>query len=627
MIKNISKNYRRNIKITSFIITFILVISRIFILAEAQAIPSGIPVSELEQFIDGYASEYIGSTTAAAVVAIVKDGELIFNKAYGDAIQGEVKAGEASVFEWGSAAKLLIWVSVMQLYEQGLLDLDADIRQYLPDNFLKKIKYDTPITMYNLMHHNAGWEDRFIDLFYNSPDAVPSLLESLLVYEPKQIYQPGDVMAYSNYGTALAAYIVERISGQLFYQYAWENIFTPLGMKDTAIHPTQEDNPSVAEKRLKIKGHVLTANGLVPSGSERVYIGMYPAGSAVGTSADAAKFMSALMPPEGENSLLFNDRATLDKMLATSFTYDYNFPGNAHGFWESFYSVRTVGHGGNTDSFSALFTIAPETGFGVVIMANQAGETAMCYRLTGELFGKYIPPHSNPDDFADPNELAGIYTMARGFKSGFMQLITTNLFIFTPVGENTISMAGIEFEQISPYVFQNTRNLNLLDSLDLIYFEAENGEVAFASAMMTDFHLISADYVAKLAGLLLIIVCAVYLIVALLIIIIGFIRNKRKKIASNKAKKLNVALFLSMVAILINNVILFSRAMSYASYASLTIHFIINIAFIIFTPVCTVLLFVNRKNEPSKASKVFNAFTCIFSLILAVILAAGEFWR
>ncbi|KUP21048.1 hypothetical protein AWJ19_27405 [Paenibacillus sp. DMB5] len=104
----------------------------------------------------------------------------------------------------------------MQMVEQGKLDLRTDIREYLPEGFFRKLKYDEPITLLNLMHHNAGWQERYTDLFYRQEDDVPDLKEALRIAEPRQVYKPGTVLAYSNYGASLAGYIVERQSGQPF---------------------------------------------------------------------------------------------------------------------------------------------------------------------------------------------------------------------------------------------------------------------------------------------------------------------------------------------------------------------------------------------------------------------------
>jgi len=187
--------------------------------------PSGIPFSELEQVVDDIAAEYVGTSTAGAQIAIVQNGEVLLSKSYGYAdIERQILVDNDTVFEWGSASKTFVWVSVMQLVEQGKLDLNADIRGYLPDDFFRRLQFDAPITMYNLMNHNAGWEDYPFDLMVSSPGDVLSLEASLRRAEPLQIYEPGWVVAYSNFGAALAGYIVERVTGQPFYAYVNEHI-------------------------------------------------------------------------------------------------------------------------------------------------------------------------------------------------------------------------------------------------------------------------------------------------------------------------------------------------------------------------------------------------------------------
>lgn len=141
-------------------ITFIMLFVMLFcnvppVLAMQARTPSGIPYTELIEHVDEYAAKYIGTTTAGASVLMVKDGEIILNTSYGYAdVENKVKITPETVFEWGSVTKLLVWTSVMQLVEQGKLDLEEDIRAYLPDGFFTKLHYDKPITMLNLMHHN-----------------------------------------------------------------------------------------------------------------------------------------------------------------------------------------------------------------------------------------------------------------------------------------------------------------------------------------------------------------------------------------------------------------------------------------------------------------------------------------
>jgi len=352
----------------------------------------------------------------------------------------------------------------------------------------------------------------------------------------------------------------------------------------------------------------------------------------MGTASDAAKFLMALMPQEGETSVLFNDNETLNEMLQVSYSFREGFPRFSHGFMEFFGSVRALGHGGNTVAFSALFTIAPEERLVLVVLTNQAGETAICYGLTKALFGEFEPPVSL-EEFPDANELGGLFVMARAPRSGFTNLFTSlSAFPFIPVDENTLDLAGAQFVQISPYVFKNMGGgPAFMDIFDYVFIERENGTVIRASIVYFDFVPTGAgSLIVKFGSALLLFLCVIYMIVAVIISIIGGIKNKKKGIPSNLIKKLNITLFSSMAFVIINNIILAGRAFSFAPYSSLSIHFIINIAYAVFVPVCIGFLLISGKKKPislSTKSKVFHVFTMVFSLILAVILIGWEFWR
>ena len=119
----------------------------------------------------------------------------------------------------------MIWVSALQLYEQGKLDLEADIRTYLPDGFLTKLKYDDPITMIDPMNHRGGWQEALYTIQVTDESDIMPLGEALKYSEPPQVFRPGEVEAYSNWGAALAGYIIECVSGMDYGEYLHKNIF------------------------------------------------------------------------------------------------------------------------------------------------------------------------------------------------------------------------------------------------------------------------------------------------------------------------------------------------------------------------------------------------------------------
>lgn len=259
----------------------------------------------LENKLDDYILEHEGDIAGLATIVIDED-EIIYKMiGYAD-IEEQIPVNEDTVFEWGSVSKILIWISVLQLVETGKLDLETDIETYLPNNFRSKTKFQDPITMRHLMHHSAGFDDSYTDLMIHRPTKKNSFREVLEEADIRQIYPPGDVVAYSNYGSGLAAYIVEEVSGLDYQEYVRKNIFDPLGMTKTAIDPEQDDNKWVKEKRGEVQGY---SNALQLMEPNLYTIPMYPIGSAMGTATDLQKLLQALLAEDGNP--LFKDKKRL----------------------------------------------------------------------------------------------------------------------------------------------------------------------------------------------------------------------------------------------------------------------------------------------------------------------------
>src|SRR6266850_2493362 len=190
--------------------------------------------ADLEIFLDGLMPLQLEhADIAGAVVAIVKHGKLLFAKGYGycDYEKKVPVSPENTLFRPGSISKLFTWTSVMQLVEQGKLDLDRDVNSYI--DFKVPATFGKPITLRNVMTHTPGLEETGKELFVSDAAHVRPLGEYLRDHLPARIFPPGTTPAYSNYATALAGYIVQRISGKPFEQYVSENIYGPLSMPHT----------------------------------------------------------------------------------------------------------------------------------------------------------------------------------------------------------------------------------------------------------------------------------------------------------------------------------------------------------------------------------------------------------
>src|SRR5208283_4976803 len=163
---------------------------------------------DLEVFLDGLMPAQLErEDIAGAVVAVVKDGQVRFAKGYGysDMAKRTPVTPDATLFRIASISKLFVWTSVMQLVEQGKLDLNRDVNDYL--DFKIPPAYGKPITLRNLMTHTPGFEETGKDSAVADAQHLFPIDHYLKHHLPERIFPPGVVPAYSNYGAALAAYI------------------------------------------------------------------------------------------------------------------------------------------------------------------------------------------------------------------------------------------------------------------------------------------------------------------------------------------------------------------------------------------------------------------------------------
>ncbi|MBQ7776447.1 MAG: beta-lactamase family protein [Lachnospiraceae bacterium] len=401
--------------------------------AAVETLPSGTAYEGIGEEIEAFVAEH-EATNVGMAVSIFGQGETIYTNYFGYADkEAKLAVTQETVMEWGSATKLLVWVSVMQLWEQGKLDLEADVRTYLSEDMLTNLNYDTPVTMTHLMNHQAGFQEHYSDLFVKEQENILSLEEALKAHRPEQIYEPGTVTAYSNWGCALAGYIVERVSGMSFAEYVHKNIFEPLGMGHSALAADLSDNLWVQEQRKELQCYTIEGT-LIPDCF--YYITLYPAGMCTSTLEDFESFGKALLR---EDSPLFDSTDTW-KMLFTASAYlgDSEIPSNYHGFWVLPYGVETVGHGGNTAGCSSYLWLDLQNRIGAVVMTNQSNETIYNGEMMELVFGNF----SAQEYFAENRkEWEGIYRPGRTVRKGPFKLMSLS-FMLGEVEEDDYWMTG-----------------------------------------------------------------------------------------------------------------------------------------------------------------------------------------
>lgn len=390
----------------------------VFAAENNEQTPSGIAYSDLEKQIEDYI-EVRKETTSSVSITVFSGTNDIASVIYGDAnTKDNIKADEDTVYEWGSISKMLVWTSVMQLYEQGKIDLNADVRTYLPDGFLSNLSYKEPITMLHLMNHTAGFQETVWDVETTDKEKIISLKDALLSTAPAQIYEPGTVVSYSNWGAALAAYIVECVSGMDYAEYVHKNIFKPLGMEHTTIKPDCSDNAWVESQRKKTNTYYNVQGEYEDYGECRRYILLYPAGSATGTMSDLVRFAKAFLQDSSECPL-FTQADTLSVMLSPTLTFSgTDTPRICHGLFSQRYGVPLIGHAGNTTGFSANLVLDTDGGTGIVVMTNEVGETTYNYGLVSLIYGDCKEETGFTYD-----DISGIYLNSRAnYKSSFTKL-------------------------------------------------------------------------------------------------------------------------------------------------------------------------------------------------------------
>jgi CubicO group peptidase (beta-lactamase class C family) len=409
--------------------------------------PSGtheLTAADVEAFLDGIVpQQLVQNDIGGATVAVVKDGKLLLAKGYGyaDVASKKPVSPDETLFRPGSISKLFTWTAVMQLAEQGKLDLDRDVNEYL--DFKIPEGYGQPITLKNIMTHTPGFEEQIKDLFTYILE-TPNLGEYLRTHIPERIFPPGTTPAYSNYATALAGYIVERVSGQPFNEYIEANIFKPLGMT----HSTFAQPLPQSMAPYMSSGYQLASDD--PKKFEVVNV--FPAGSLSSTASDMARFITAHLQEGRLGGAQILRPETVRLMHSRLFALDDGANAMAYGFYEeSRNGHRIIGHGGDTQFFHSDLHLIPDAGVGFFISYNSAGKGQASPRtlLWEALLDRYFP-HTPPPTTAsasakeDARAVGGTYMLSRRSETSFLKTATLlGEFTVVPGEEGVIEVAEL----------------------------------------------------------------------------------------------------------------------------------------------------------------------------------------
>jgi CubicO group peptidase (beta-lactamase class C family) len=426
---------------------------------------SGAPpmtAEDVAAFLGGLLPAQLGpADVAGAVVVVVKDGKILYGSGYGfsDVEKRAPVDWQTTLFRPGSISKLFTWTAVMQQVEKGKLDLDTDVNKYL--DYQVPEAFGKPITLRDAMTHTPGYEDYAKDLIVGDAKMLVPLGDHLKTHQPHRIFPPGSTPAYSNYATAMAGYIVERVTGKPFADYIEESILTPLGMTHASF---RQPLPAALAPSMS-KGYKVASDKardfeiVVPS----------PAGALSAAGADMARFMIAhlqngtyegaqILTPETAKLMHARQRGKSDETDAMCLGF-YEESRNGH---------RIIGHGGDTNWFHSDLHLIPDANVGFFVSYNSggngkgSGRTLLWERFLDRYF-PYTPPAAPrvADAREQAKKVAGNYLVSRRDDTHFLRLLylleQTKVYP-SPTDEGAVEISGLTGYNAKPKAWEPIGN-------------------------------------------------------------------------------------------------------------------------------------------------------------------------
>ncbi|MDO4258378.1 MAG: serine hydrolase domain-containing protein [Actinomycetaceae bacterium] len=430
--------------------------------AQSASPVRNLTADNVNTWLDGYMPAALESQKiAGATVAVVKDGQVLTTRGFGYADTGKGGSGEAkavdpeeTLFRVASISKIPTSIAVMQLVEDGKIDLDADINTYIDIPIQRR--FDSPITVRHLLTHTAGFEEHKGE---GTGKESFDLEVGVMTEPPEQVYEPGTTPAYSNYGMNALGLIVQKVSGQRFEDYVKTQIFDPLGMDSTTY---EQPVPEHLKWRLS-QGYTDSTQS-----AGAFEVAPQPAGSLTSSAEDFATFMNAHItrdpriltpqsweqmwsaaPNEKLGGMQEGERVGLGYMLGER---------NGH---------KTAGHGGDTGLFHSWYETYPEQGIGVFVSVNSTGTGTSDIRddFLERFADQYLTDVSTELEISSEEraqhvqEVSGTYESSRALHSTFFtsihaaQAVTVSA---APNGNLVIAAGGqaSEFVEVKPYVWR-----------------------------------------------------------------------------------------------------------------------------------------------------------------------------
>jgi CubicO group peptidase (beta-lactamase class C family) len=328
----------------------------------------------LEEF-QGTAAAILQDTgIPGAGIALVRDDDIewVGGIGYADRAVHTPVTGDTH-FRLGSISKTFVALAIVQLWENGLVDLDDTVEEIVPEVAIANPWHDTdPVRVIHLLQHTAGFDDMHFNERY-VVDGVELPLVEVLDRNPRSRrvrWRPGTRMSYSNPGYAIAALVIERVAGEAYEDYIRREIFDPLAMHRSSFRLTIEDEPLLAQGYSGPTGP--------PVGFPQIHL--RPAGNMHSSAREMGRFVQMMLNwGELDTDAVVDPEylATMEQPSATLAASAGLRTGYASGLFTTLtLPYRVIGHGGAIDGFLSNFAYSPARDAGFVILVNSAAPRA-----------------------------------------------------------------------------------------------------------------------------------------------------------------------------------------------------------------------------------------------------------
>lgn len=346
------------------------------------------PDVEKAQAVEALIEARLAETNITGLSAgVVYQGQILSARGYGVADTINNAVTPSTRFQIGSTTKLFTALAVMQLVENGQIQLDDDIRTYLPQFNPKALNSDALIvTVRDLLTHHSGIPSAFLRSFVlDTPDAELFMQTSDWLSETYLTWPHQQVFAYCNVCFSLMGELIATVSQQSYADYIEQHIFQPLALNDSLVFGV----PGVTQNT----SWGFTAGEL----TEPLLIKDIPAGSFLMSANDMARFAQALVRTQhGHAKNHWIEPDTLNAMFKQQFSglpMDGDFKIGL-GFWLNDHQGHTqIGHGGTVPPFYSELKVLPDSGMAVFIASNDnLGNNAVLDELAADIFDLLLPP-------------------------------------------------------------------------------------------------------------------------------------------------------------------------------------------------------------------------------------------